>query len=101
VFINPEIVEKTGETLWEEGCLSFPTIHEEIKRADKVRVRALGVNGKPFEMVVDGLMAVAVQHENDHLDGVLMVDHVNMLKRKMIQRKMQKRAALGGGEASP
>lgn len=99
VFINPEIIEKIGSTTWEEGCLSFPTIHEEIKRAEKVRVRALGVDGKPFELFAEGLLAIAVQHENDHLDGVLMVDHVGTLKRKMISRKMQKRAAQAG-EAS-
>ena len=95
VFINPEIVEKDGEVCWEEGCLSFPSIHEEIKRAAKVKVKALGRDGKPFELEADGLLAVAIQHENDHLDGVLMIDRVGALKKRMIQRKMQKRAAQG------
>ena len=93
VFINPEIIERVGEICWEEGCLSFPQVHEDIKRAEKVRVRAMDREGKTFELEVDGLFAVAVQHENDHLDGVLMIDHVGTLKKRMIQRKMQKRAS--------
>jgi peptide deformylase len=93
VFINPEIVEKVGEITWEEGCLSFPTLHEDIKRAEKVRVRAQNREGKTFEMEADGLFAVAIQHENDHLDGVLMIDHLGALRKRMAQRKMQKRAA--------
>jgi peptide deformylase len=92
VFINPEIVATDGECTWEEGCLSFPAVHEEIKRAEKVRVRALGLDGKTFEIEADGLLAVAIQHETDHLNGVLMVDHLSLLKRKMVQRKMQKRS---------
>lgn len=91
VFINPEIVTRDGETTWEEGCLSFPKIHEEIKRAAEVTVRALDREGKPFELHADGLLAVAIQHENDHLDGVLMIDRVGALKKRMISRKMEKR----------
>ena len=93
VFINPEFLARDGETSWEEGCLSFPTIHEEIKRASHVRVRALGRNGKPFELETDGLLAVAIQHEFDHLEGILMIDHMGTLKRRLIHRKMQKRSA--------
>jgi peptide deformylase len=93
VFINPEIVKRDGETTWEEGCLSFPKVHEEIRRAERVTVRALGRDGKPFELEAEGLLAIAVQHENDHLDGVLMIDHMGTLKKRMVQRKMQKRAA--------
>jgi peptide deformylase len=93
VFINPEIVAKEGETFWEEGCLSFPGVHEEIKRAERVTVRALDRDGKPFELEVDSLFAVAVQHEHDHLEGLLMIDHVGALKRRLIHRKMQKREA--------
>src|SRR5262249_40160339 len=92
VFINPEIVAKDGEQCAPEGCLSFPGVTEEIKRASKVRVRALGVDGKTFELEAEGLLAVAVQHENDHLDGVLMIDRMGMLKKRIVQRKMQKRA---------
>lgn len=92
VFVNPEIVTRVGDTVGPEGCLSFPGVTEDIKRAARVRVRALDVNGKPFELEAEGLLAVAVQHESDHLDGVLMVDHMGMLKRRMVQRKLQKRA---------
>jgi peptide deformylase len=88
VFINPEILETTGALTWEEGCLSFPGITEEIKRAEHVRVRALGVDGKPFELEADGLLAVAIQHENDHLDGVVMLDKLSAIKRRMLGRKL-------------
>jgi peptide deformylase len=91
-FINPEITHREGETVWEEGCLSFPGIHEEIERAEKVTVRATGLDGKVFELHAEGLLAIAVQHEYDHLDGTLMVDRVSLLKRRMIDRDMKKRA---------
>lgn len=93
VFINPEIVSRVGSTTWEEGCLSFPGIHEEIERADSVTVRALDLDGKTHEVTGDGLLAIAMQHEYDHLDGVLMIDHVSLLKRRMMDREMKKRAA--------
>ncbi len=91
VFINPEIVKKTGATAWEEGCLSFPGIHEEIERAETVTVRATGVDGKSFELSAKGLLAIAIQHENDHLEGVLMIDRVSLLKKRMMDRDMRKR----------
>ncbi|NUP11998.1 MAG: peptide deformylase [Polyangiaceae bacterium] len=93
VFINPEITSRDGTQTWEEGCLSFPGVTEEIKRAERVTVRALDRDGKPFELEADGLLAVAVQHENDHLDGVLMVDHVGPLKKRLMARKVQKHGA--------
>jgi peptide deformylase len=93
VFINPEIVKTEGEQCGPEGCLSFPGVTEEIKRATKVTVRAQGRDGKPFELEADGLLAVAIQHENDHLDGVLMIDRMGMLKKRIVQRKMQKRGS--------
>jgi peptide deformylase len=93
VFIDPEIVAREGEVTWEEGCLSFPTLHEEIERAEKVTVRARDVNGAVFELTGEDLLAVAIQHEYDHLDGVLMIDHVSLLKRRMMEREMRKRAA--------
>ncbi len=93
VFINPEIVRREGTQSWKEGCLSFPEISEEIKRAEQVTVRALDLSGAEFELAADGLLAVAVQHENDHLDGVLMVDKVSPLKRRLIGRKLAKREA--------
>jgi len=92
VFINPEIVTREGEIIWEEGCLSFPSVVEEITRAGHVKVRALDVDGKPFELEADELLAVAIQHELDHLDGVLMIDHMGVLKKRIVDRKMRKRA---------
>ena len=89
VFINPEILELDGVQTWNEGCLSFPGVSEEIKRAERVKVRALGVNGQPFVLEADGLLAVAVQHENDHLNGVLMIDKLSALKKRMMSRKLE------------
>jgi peptide deformylase len=90
VFINPEVIERRDEIVWEEGCLSFPGVHEEIHRDASIRLRALDRNGEPFEMNAEGLFAVATQHEIDHLDGVLLVDRVSLLKRRLIHRKMMK-----------
>ena len=92
VFVNPEVLTREGDSVGPEGCLSFPGVTEDIKRSAKVRVRAQDADGAPFELQADGLLAVAIQHELDHLDGVLMVDHMGMLKRRMVQRKLQKRA---------
>ena len=89
-FINPEFIEKDGVQTWEEGCLSFPGVTEEIKRAEHVKVRALDRNGKSFEIAAEGLLAVALQHENDHLDGVLMIDKLSALKKRMMGRKLAK-----------
>jgi len=97
VFINPEILSREGTQTWREGCLSFPDISEEIKRAKRVKVRALNLDGAQFELEADGLLAVALQHENDHLDGVLMVDHVSPLKRRLIGRKLAKRQDRASG----
>lgn len=90
VFINPEIVEKVGTQIFDEGCLSFPGVSEEIKRAERVKVRAQDKTGQTFELEADGLLAVAIQHEYDHLEGVLMIDHVGPLKKRMMARKVQK-----------
>jgi len=92
VFINPEILERHDEVTWTEGCLSFPGITEDVDRAARVRVRALDREGKPFELEAEGLLAVAIQHEFDHLQGVLMIDHLGPLKKRMVDRKMKKRA---------
>ncbi len=92
VFINPEILETTGEVTWPEGCLSFPGVTEDIDRAAHIRVRALDKNGKSFEIEADGLLAVAIQHEYDHLQGLLMIDHMGPLKKRLTHRKMVKRA---------
>ena len=92
VFINPEILESTGELTWQEGCLSFPGVTEDIDRAAHVRVRALDKNGTSFEIEAEGLLAVAIQHEYDHLQGQLMIDHMGPLKKRLTHRKMVKRA---------
>ncbi len=93
VFINPEIVEREGKLQWEEGCLSFPGLHEEIERAAKITIEATNEHGERVTLVAEELLAVAVQHEYDHLDGVLMIDHLGMLRRRLALRKLQKRAA--------
>jgi peptide deformylase len=92
VFINPRFVTKEGDIVWEEGCLSFPGIHEEVKRAEHVVVQALDRDGNPFEIDAEGLTAVALQHEYDHLDGVLIVDHVSYFKKRQIERDLKRRA---------
>jgi peptide deformylase len=92
VFINPEIIDRQDTIVWSEGCLSFPGINEDVERAAKVVVRAQDRDGKTFELEAEGLLAVAVQHEYDHLQGVLMIDHLGLLKKRLVNRKMQKRA---------
>jgi peptide deformylase len=92
-FINPELIETVGEVCYEEGCLSFPGVHEEVRRAERVKVRAQNARGDWFELEAEGLLAIAIQHENDHLNGKLMVDHLSMLRRRLVHRSMMKRAA--------
>jgi len=92
VFANPEIVETHGKIRWEEGCLSFPDIREEVDRAERILVRAHDVSGTPYELEAEGLLAIAIQHEHDHLDGVLMIDHLSMLRRRLVNRAMNRRA---------
>jgi peptide deformylase len=89
-FINPQILEKDGEEQMEEGCLSVPGIFEKVTRADRIRVRALDRDGEPFEIDADGLLAVCIQHEIDHLDGKLFVDYLSSLKRQRIRKKLEK-----------
>ncbi len=91
VFVNPEIVELNGEILFNEGCLSFPGATEEIERAERVKVKAQNEKGEAFELEADGLLAVAIQHENDHLDGKLMIDKLGVLRRRYLHRAMIKR----------
>ena len=91
VFINPEVEPLTEECEgYEEGCLSVPGFQEEVQRPNRVRVRALDREGEPFEMEAEGLLAVCLQHEIDHLDGRLFVDHISRLKRTRIRRKLEK-----------
>lgn len=90
VLINPEILERQGEQVCQEGCLSVPGVYAEVSRAESIRVRALDRDGKSFELQADGLLAVCIQHEMDHLDGKLFVDHLSMLKREMLKKKLAK-----------
>jgi len=90
VFINPEIVSRDEVGIAQEGCLSLPGIFEDIERAQRIRVRALGRDGQPFEMEACGLLAVCVQHEMDHLDGRLFVDYLSELKRRRVRKKLEK-----------
>ena len=92
VFCNPEFLENEGEVYFDEGCLSFPGATEEIRRAERVRVRAQNEKGETFELSADGLLAIAIQHENDHLEGKLMIDRVSVLRRRLLHRAMLKRA---------
>ncbi len=89
-LINPEILDREGEEQMEEGCLSVPGFFEPVVRAERVRVRALDRDGRPFELAADGLLAVCIQHEIDHLDGKLFVDYLSSLKRQRIRRRLEK-----------
>jgi len=90
VFINPEILTRDGVEETEEGCLSVPGIYEKVQRADRVRVHAQGRDGETFELETDGLLAVCIQHEMDHLEGKLFVDYLSELKRQRIRKKLHK-----------
>ena len=94
VFINPEILEKSGEQVCEEGCLSVPGIYEKVTRAAEVRVTALNEKGERFELEADGLLAVCIQHEIDHLDGKVFVEHLSQLKQTRIKSKLVKRSRI-------
>lgn len=89
-LINPEIIEKDGVEESEEGCLSVPGFFEKVKRAEHIRVKALGKDGQTFEFEARDLLAVCVQHEMDHLEGKLFVDYLSPLKRQRIKKKLEK-----------
>lgn len=91
-LINPEILEQSGEEQMEEGCLSVPGVYDTVTRAERVKVRALDRDGQPFELDTDGLLAVCIQHEIDHLNGKLFVDYLSGLKRQRIRKKLEKEA---------
>jgi peptide deformylase len=99
-LINPEILELEGEEEMEEGCLSVPGVFETVQRADRVRIRALGCDGQPFEMEANDLLAVCIQHEIDHLDGKLFVDYLSQLKRTRIRKKLEKEQRQSATEAA-
>ena len=90
VLVNPEIVEATGESDIEEGCLSVPGIYELVERAERVKVRAFDQNGKAFTLEAQGLLAVCIQHEMDHLEGKVFVEHLSQLKQQRIRAKLAK-----------
>jgi peptide deformylase len=89
-FINPEIVEKSGEAEWEEGCLSVPGIYEKVTRAQRVKVKALDAVGKPFTLEAEDLLAVCIQHEMDHLEGKVFVERLSRLKQQRILSRLRK-----------
>ncbi|MBS0532590.1 MAG: peptide deformylase [Proteobacteria bacterium] len=96
VFINPEIVWSSDETsTYEEGCLSIPEYYEEVERPAKVRVKYFDADGKAHEVEADGLLATCLQHEIDHINGVLFIDHISKLKRDMVIKKFTKAAKKG------
>lgn len=102
VYINPQIVTRDGVEVSEEGCLSVPNIFEEVERAARVRVRAQDAHGQSFERELEGLAAVCLQHEMDHLAGKLFVDYLSGLKRERIRRKLEKeRRERASGAAKP
>lgn len=100
VLINPEIIEREGKLTWEEGCLSFPQLYGDVDRAERVKVRALDREGNPYEIEGEGLLAVALQHEIDHLDGVLFIHRMSGLKRRMALKEYKKIRARLAEEAA-
>jgi peptide deformylase len=96
IFVNPELLEARGTEVCQEGCLSFPGVYADVERKDWVRVRAQDVTGKPFELETDGLLAVCVQHEMDHLVGKVFVDYLSPLKRTLLLRKLEKQRRHAG-----
>jgi len=94
VLINPSLLSCEGDEEMQEGCLSVPEINEPVQRAARIRVAALDRNGEPFELEADGLLAVCIQHEMDHLEGKLFIDYLSPLKRNRIRKKLEKQARL-------
>ena len=91
-FINPEIIKKNGEIEYEEGCLSVPNYYENVKRANEIKVSALNELGQPFEIDADEMLSICIQHEMDHLKGILFVDHLSKLKQKRLRKKAEKQS---------
>ena len=93
-LINPEIIEKSGEIQWEEGCLSVPDYYENVIRANDIKVQALNQQGETFELEASEMLSVCIQHEIDHLDGILFVDHLSKLKQKRLKTKAEKKVKM-------
>ena len=89
-LINPEIIEKSGEIQWEEGCLSVPDYYENVIRANDIKVQAFNQHGETFELEASEMLSVCIQHEIDHLNGILFVDHLSKLKQKRLKTKTEK-----------
>lgn len=96
VIVNPEILESRGAEVCQEGCLSFPGVYADVERKEWIRVRAQDVTGKHFELETDGLLAVCIQHEMDHLVGKVFVDYLSPLKRSLLLRKLEKQRRHAG-----
>ena len=96
VYVNPEIIARSGEETCEEGCLSVPGIYAEVSRAERITVSASDVDGQSFEESLEGMHAICVQHEIDHLDGKLFVDYLSPLKRRMVAKKLEKQRKIAG-----
>lgn len=97
-LINPEIQSAEGDVKYEEGCLSVPGVFEEVSRAEHISVKALNERGEPVELNVEGLLAICIQHEMDHLEGKLFVDYLSDLKRDRLKKKLTKKAKRGPGQ---
>jgi peptide deformylase len=100
VFVNPEILRAEGHQVYQEGCLSVPGIFADVTRAERIAVRALDRNGEPFELEADGLLAVCIQHELDHLAGKVFVDYLSPLKRELVRKKLAKQRKLASEGSS-
>ncbi|MGH8496826.1 MAG: peptide deformylase [Gammaproteobacteria bacterium] len=100
VLINPEIYERDGSEITEEGCLSVPGYFDKVERANHIRARALDLEGRPIDMEADGLLAVCIQHEIDHLNGKLFVDYLSELKRQRIRKRMEKELKIRSAEGA-
>jgi peptide deformylase len=99
VFINPRITAKDGSQVYQEGCLSLPGIYADVKRYNQITVQALDRDGREFSLEADGLLAVCIQHEMDHLAGKVFVDHLSPLKRALAEKKLAKQRKLNAEEA--
>jgi len=98
-YINPEITATSGEEICEEGCLSVPGVYANVKRAEIVQIRAQDIDGNSFEEQLEGMHAVCIQHEIDHLEGRLFVDYLSPLKRNMVRKKLEKQRKVAAKEA--